>query len=61
MRISNIHIKNLNIYVWSTMKISNLEEFQVADFSFWENNRFEFGTILSRFLHSCETAKTLWC
>jgi len=23
---------------WSTLKISNLEEIQVADFSFWENN-----------------------
>ena len=24
---------------WSTLEISNLEEIQVADFSFWENNR----------------------
>ena len=23
---------------WSTLEISNLEEIQVADFSFWENN-----------------------
>ena len=34
---------------WSTLKISNLKESQVADFSFCENNRFEFNTISCHF------------
>ena len=45
---------------WSTLKISNLEEIQVADFSFCEDNRFEFAPILSKFSQSCATAKTNW-
>ena len=43
---------------WSTLKISNFEEIQVADFSFCENNRFEFDPIFFHFLQSCATAKT---
>ena len=44
--------------VWSTLKISNLGEIQVADFSFCENNCFEFAPIFCHFLQSCATAKT---